>query len=358
MSNKDAAMALVNRGLRIFPCNEKKEPLISAWEQSATSSPFAVSLKWDAAPDALPAIPVGAHGFVVIDCDRKNGIDGVGAFYTLCAEQGIDLSNAFVVETPSTGLHFYWRTETPYSNARGSLPKGIDCRGVGGYCIAPGAMLPLPDGRSYRHLSGSWDAIPALPDALAALLKRKDAPIGSELPTMPAERPAASERERQYAENALNGEIEKLTAMREGQGRNRALNEAAHSLGTMDGWIDLNRVAGELLNASIANGAMLRRMVKRRAKPIASGLQAGQEQTASTFEPSCEHRSNQCSRHDWQRHRGIQGKALPSGSATERQTFSPAHTRLRDSGAPYQLAMGSIPAPRQAHVACGRGRYR
>jgi hypothetical protein len=109
---------------------------------------------------------------VVVDADRKpNGPDGVAAFHALCAERSIDLSGAFVVETPSGGLHFYWRTETPYSNSRGSLPDGIDVRGKGGYVIAPGATLP--DGRSYRIVHGSWDAIPVLPGALAGLLREK-----------------------------------------------------------------------------------------------------------------------------------------------------------------------------------------
>ena len=170
--NKDAAMALVSRSLRVFPCNPDKTPMVKAWEQSASSSPFAVAVKWDATPGALPAIPVGAHGMVVIDCDRKQGgPDGVEAFHSLCTERGVDLSSAFVVETPSSGLHFYFLTQTSYGNSSSSLPEGIDVRGVGGYVIAPGAALP--DGRSYRHVAGSWDALPSLPDALAALLREK-----------------------------------------------------------------------------------------------------------------------------------------------------------------------------------------
>jgi hypothetical protein len=56
------------------------------------------------------------------------------------------MSGAFVVGTPSSGLHFYFRTTTPYGNSSGSLPDGIDVRGKGGYVIGPGATLP--DGRS------------------------------------------------------------------------------------------------------------------------------------------------------------------------------------------------------------------
>jgi hypothetical protein len=274
-SNKDSALYLVSLGLRVFPCTPDKKPLIADWEHTAISSPFAVSVKWDATPNALPAIPVGAHGLVVIDLDRKpNGPDGVAAFLALCSEQRIDLSNAFAVETPSRGIHLYFRTETPYSNSRGSLPDGVDCRGIGGYCVAPGAVLP--DGRSYRHVAGSWDAIPALPEALGALLREKRHPSPAMLPESRLERPV-TERERAFASAALADEVAKLTAMRQGQGRNRALNEAAFSLATMDGWIDLNDVAFSLLNAAIANGYVAKDGEDAAKRTIESGLLAGQQ---------------------------------------------------------------------------------
>jgi hypothetical protein len=271
--NKDAALSLASRGLRIFPCNPDKTPMVTAWEETASNSPFAVGLKWDAVPDALPAIPVGAHGLVVIDCDRKpNATDGVEAFRALCAEQRIDLTNAFVVETPSRGLHFYFSIQTPYSNSRGSLPDGIDVRGVGGYVIAPGAVLP--DGRSYRHIAGN--TIPPLPEALAAFLKEKHASASLGLPASRAALPV-TDRERAFAQAALGDECAKFAAMREGQGRNRALNEAAFSLGTMDGWIDLDEVANALLESSIRNGYAAKDGEEATRRTIMSGLAAGQD---------------------------------------------------------------------------------
>jgi putative DNA primase/helicase len=146
--------------------------MVKAWATAATYSPFMIATKWGASPDALPAIPVGAHGLVVIDCDRKPGApDGVEAFRALRQEHGIDLSAGFQVDTPSGGQHWYFRTEIPYGNSSGSLPAGIDVRGMGGYVIGPGATLP--DGRAYKLVQGTWDTIPALPDSLAALLKAK-----------------------------------------------------------------------------------------------------------------------------------------------------------------------------------------
>ena len=113
-ANKDAALSLASLGIHVFPCNPDKTPRIAAWEQGATCSPFAIVVKWDGAPDSLPALPAGAHGLTVIDADRKaNGPDGVQAFVDLCNANRIDTSKFFVVETPSGGLHFYFRTDTP-----------------------------------------------------------------------------------------------------------------------------------------------------------------------------------------------------------------------------------------------------
>jgi Mrp family chromosome partitioning ATPase len=272
-ANKEAALALASGGLRIFPCNPDKTPRIAAWEQNATASPFVIGTKWDAHPDALPGLPVGAHGLVVIDADKKsNGPDGVAAFHALCAEHGIDLSTAFVVQTPSDGLHFYWRTDAPYGNSRGSLPDGIDVRGLGGYVIAPGATLP--DGRSYRHVYGSWDAIPALPKALATFLREKR-PMTSPTLASFVDASLIGERERSCAAAALADEVAKLRAMGKGSGRNRALNEASHSLGTMNAWIDLNEVADALWQASIANGYVAKDGEAAAKQTIMSGLAAG-----------------------------------------------------------------------------------
>ena len=245
-----------------------------AWEQNATNNTFSIEAKWQGNAQLLPAIPVGAHGLVVIDCDRKpSAPDGVAAFQALCAAHSIDLCCAFVVETPSTGLHFYFRTETPYGNSSGSLPAGIDVRGLGGYVIAPGATLT--DGRSYRIIAGSWDAIPALPEPLAAFLREKHPTVTPTVPGAPVGLPV-TDRERAFAQAALADEVAKLSTMREGSGRNRALNDAAHSLGTMDGWIDLN--VGRKCTVGSVHRKRLRRQgwrERRQEQTIESGMNAG-----------------------------------------------------------------------------------
>ena len=65
--------------------------------------------------------------------------------------------------------------------------------------------------------------------------------------------------------------------MREGQGRNRALNEAAFSLATMDGWLDLSDVADSLFEAATANAYVAKDGSKAAKDTIASGISAGRE---------------------------------------------------------------------------------
>ena len=91
--NLDAALRLATM-FHIFPCNPDKTPTVIAWEQNATNNSLKIEATWQSAPHLLPAIPVGAHGLVVIDCDRKpNAPDGVAAFQALCAAHSIDLSS-------------------------------------------------------------------------------------------------------------------------------------------------------------------------------------------------------------------------------------------------------------------------
>jgi hypothetical protein len=272
-SNKDVALSLASRGLHVFPCNPDKTPRIEAWEKNATASPFFIATKWDACPGALPGLPVGAHGLLVIDADRKpGGADGVAAFHALCVEQGIDQSTFFAVETPSSGVHFYFRIETAYGNSRGSLPDGIDVRCRGGYVIAPGATLP--DGRSYRHVYGSWEAIPLLPEALASLLSPKVMRAASVAPNEPQK---ATDREKKYAAAGLESDVAKLSKMTPGMGRNAALNTYSHSAGTMvgAGWLDADMAVHALNEAAIANGHVAKHGVRQTEKTIESGLNAG-----------------------------------------------------------------------------------
>ena len=126
----------------------------AGWQESATTERDIIADWWHRAPYALPAIPCGANGLLVIDLDRHgNGSDGVSAFKALVASHGALPPGVPMVKTPNNGLHLYFRQPPgePLGNGRGSLPAGCDVRGAGGFVIGPGAVLP--DGRGWIRVA-------------------------------------------------------------------------------------------------------------------------------------------------------------------------------------------------------------
>ena len=126
---------------------------------------------WTAHPEANVGIATGASGLVVIDVDVKDGQPGKEKWLNLVAafrvEYGIDLRDTTIVETPTGGLHIYFRAgeyhKIPCSAGR--LDKGIDVRALGGYVVAPPSVIA---GVSYQHLDGyGLKRLAHLPEALA-----------------------------------------------------------------------------------------------------------------------------------------------------------------------------------------------
>jgi RecA-family ATPase len=285
-SNKEVALELAGLGIRIFPCNSEKHPIVKAWEEVATCDLQSVD-GWG--QSSVPAIPPGVQGLVVIDCDRKaGGADGVAAFHALCRDKGIDLHSAFAVDTPSSGRHYYFTTAIGYGNSH-SFPAGIDVRGRGGFVIAPGSTLP--DGRGYRIVSGTWATIPALPVALAAYLKerRPVAPpqsiqSGVDQGSIVQTAMPVTERDLAWAASALAGEVEKVLNATPGE-RNNTLNRCACTLGgyIANGSLQRDDVEQGLLRASIDNGSAAQYGIEQQQKTVRSGIEAGMQKPYPTL---------------------------------------------------------------------------
>src|SRR5262249_33542525 len=131
----------------------------------ATTEEKQIRQWWDSYPAALPAIGVGRAGLVVIDCDRHpGGNDGIKAFNSLLNANGGNLADVPMTRTARGGAHLFFRQPPggQLGNGRGKLPDGVDVRGVGGFVIAPGAVLP--DGKGWQSVNGR----PSLPDAFKA----------------------------------------------------------------------------------------------------------------------------------------------------------------------------------------------
>jgi hypothetical protein len=92
-------------------------------------------------------IHTGKSGFIVIDLD-KHEIDGVEAFRKLCPDNV--LPETFAVETPSGGLHLYFKATDDIGRHPNLLGKGIDVLGGEGYVVGPGSVV---DGKEYQVIN-------------------------------------------------------------------------------------------------------------------------------------------------------------------------------------------------------------
>ena len=238
--------------------------------RSATSLPIGGA----ASPYALPAIACGVNGLLVIDLDRHpNGSDGVSAFKALVEQHGGLPPGVPMVKTPNNGLHLYFRQPPgePLGNGRGSLPAGCDVRGVGGYVIGPGAVLP--DGRGWIAVANRPPITqPAQLGWIESILRRPAKPLREDHPAGET----SDQRGRAYAEQALHEIEAELAVAKEGE-RNERLYKAAFRLGTMAArnWIDAEEIISGLMRASATNGYQEEHGHRPTMTTIESGMQDG-----------------------------------------------------------------------------------
>ena len=267
--------------------------MLVGWQEKASSKEDQVRKWWDSYPAALPAIVVGRAGLVVIDCDRHpGGNDGIKAFNQLLSANGGNLADVPMTRTARGGAHLFFKQPKgePLGNGRGELPDGIDVRGVGGFVIAPGAVLP--DGKQWQSVNGrplladafKAGTIPELPQWLADIIRPNRQPNGNgtdEYARSFANVPEAdgSSRGEAYAAAALQGAAAELSAAPNGK-RNEMLNAVAFRLGRMiaRGWIDEKTVIDALLGACDANKYLREHGHRATMKTIESGIEAGRKE--------------------------------------------------------------------------------
>ena len=279
--NRKVALRLAEAGLAVFPAGPDKKPLLS-WRKLSTSDPTVIERLWERWPDAMPALDLAKSNYVVLDGDRHDGPDGVEALRGLLEQQREFDGTAPMVLTPSGGIHVYFdRNGHELTNARGDLPAGIDVRAIGGFVIAPGAVLP--DGRHYYAVPEAPDllaahkagAVPHIPAGIVELLGARR--------TQGEQRQQYSKnagiRERAYAEAALEGCAAELAAAARG-GRNELANKLAFRMGRMvaRGWIDRADVGAALLDALHANGYVGDDGLYAAKATLRSGLGAGEQE--------------------------------------------------------------------------------
>ena len=293
--NLAAALDLAAAGVPVFPAGPDKRPLLVGWQEKASTEPEQIRKWWLDHPAALPAIVVGRVGLIVIDCDRHpGGNDGIKAFNRLVSANGGNLANVPMTKTARGGAHLFFKQPKgkALGNGRGELPDGIDVRGVGGFVIAPGAVLP--DGKQWQSVNGR----PLLAEAFKAWHHTRTAAVaGRYHPPESANRTATELDE--YARTTFSKKWKQQTAraaklMRQRRltvrppnsapapngKRNETLNAVAFRMGRLIAreWIDEKTVADALLGACDANKYLREHGHRATMKTIESGIEAGRKE--------------------------------------------------------------------------------
>lgn len=134
----EAAHVYVERfGWPVFPRPDGR--YIGHGKNDATTDLALIDEWWRRFPRALVCTPTGvASGLVVLDIDRKHGVNG---FDTLEAKGISALPDTPLVHTPHGGMHVYFRRNPGFvigsSTGKHGLGDGLDVKGEGGSITLP-----------------------------------------------------------------------------------------------------------------------------------------------------------------------------------------------------------------------------
>src|SRR5262249_39137120 len=246
-----------------------KRPAISGWREAATRNPEQIKQWWITFPDAVPGIELGRSSLFVVDLDRHpGGADGVANFKAFRGDNPVP--RCPTTKTPSGGYHLYFRQPEGerLGNRTGTLPAGVDCRGDGGWTVAPGAVF-----EQWRWVgdAAKLATVPPVPQWIVSAIQARKTAEYSAGPS-PSD---IGKRERIYAQAALDSAANEVAASQQGR-RNTELNTAAFCMGTMvaRGWIGAATVEGRLYDAAAACGLVKHDGERAVRATIKSGLES------------------------------------------------------------------------------------
>lgn len=185
-----SAVHLGAAGIPVFPCVPGgKRPFTAHGFQDASAEHDVIDFWWRRQPDANIGVPTGAAGGIdVVDVDVHGSGSGYQAFEH-ARRAGFVEGWAWLVRTPSGGLHAYFLRSGDQEQRSWQVPgKHVDFRGDGGYIIVPPSRVTGDDGvtRSYRQIAAAKHHEPRPIDA-AGLRGFLDPPRPMQPPTdMPA----------------------------------------------------------------------------------------------------------------------------------------------------------------------------
>ena len=276
----DHALAYRARGWFVFPLKTgTKQPITKHGFKDASNDPEVIRAWWGKTPRANIGLDCGRSGVIVIDVD---GDEGLNTLADLEAARGLVYST-LTSHTPGkagkgAGLHLLFKMPEGLTIGNKKIGPGLETRGAGGYIVLSPSIHPdHPKGPAYRWADNATP-IADLPQVFIDLLtaEPESTPRSSAAATtipLPAPARPVSQREiEHYSQAALDDELVKLRAAREGD-RNNQLNRSAFALGQLVGAGTLDRSSVEVALEQAARDIGLKG--KEVALTIKSGVEDG-----------------------------------------------------------------------------------
>ena len=274
-SFKAAALAHAKNGFYVIPLIENsKRPLISDWQNRATTNPLQIESWWSEHPNANIGIACEVSNLIVIDLDKSKGAlppspwielgvkDGEDVFKAVCRSAGdLQLFQTYTVETPSGGRHLYFYDQN-IAIKQGAEVNGwwrVDTRSKGGYIVAEGScLLNSASGGSehYRSIENNsvilnfptWLRDQLAPKAIREVLDSSTNADASPVSSNP-------KFSHEFAGQVLLERCSAIRTTKEGS-RNQALIRHSTYIGKIIGMgsLDEKVATDSLLEAAIASG--------------------------------------------------------------------------------------------------------
>lgn len=274
-SLKAAALAHAKNGFYVIPLIENsKRPLISDWQNRATTNPLQIHSWWTDHPNANIGIACEVSNLIVIDLDTSKGVvppspwsefgakNGEDVFKEICKNAGDNqLFDTYSVATPSGGKHLYFYDQN-VAIKQGTEVNGwwrVDTRSKGGYIVAEGSRLfDSLNGRSDHYQSiGSHSVVLNFPTWLRDELAPKAIREKFVSSSANSDSNVASNQKfsREFAEQVLSERCILIRKTPEGN-RNQSLIKHATYIGKIIGVgsLDERKASESLLEAAIISG--------------------------------------------------------------------------------------------------------
>jgi hypothetical protein len=175
------ALALAEKGFRIFPCAVRgKTPATPNGCKDATSGVALIKQWWEHEPRYNIGLATGSpSGVFVIDID---GLEAEAALKELERELGALPSTVEALTARGRHLYFSMPADVSVRNSASQVAPHIDVRGTGGYVLTPPSVHP--SGKIY---SWSVDCASVIAEAPPWLIKKVTAPAnGASAATAPS----------------------------------------------------------------------------------------------------------------------------------------------------------------------------